>query len=273
MQNGWRYYNHALIPTTAPHEPVRNFEHGFWKNSLGGGIALFARWTEDFDCEREMPWWYVIKDTPFDINDLKAKRRYEIRKGQKNFDVRIISAEDYSEELYKITADAYTQYPEKYRPVVEHNSFIRGLKAWKKYRVYGAFNRENDKLCGYAWVNIHSSYIDFTCMKVSPEYERYGINAAIVCEILNSFEKQLENGIYICDGARASIHETNFQDYLEKYFGFRKAYCRLKMKYRFPIGLIVSILYPLRNQLENDGKISSKISNVLFYEKIARECK
>ena len=36
MQNGWRYYNHALIPTTAPHEPVRNFEHGFWKNSLGG---------------------------------------------------------------------------------------------------------------------------------------------------------------------------------------------------------------------------------------------
>lgn len=68
--------------------------------------------------EEETSWWYVIKDTPFDIHVLKAKRRYEINKGLKNFDVRIINANDYAKELYKITKSAYLQYPDKYRPSI-----------------------------------------------------------------------------------------------------------------------------------------------------------
>lgn len=45
------------------------------------GKPYLARWTSSFDCGHETNWWYVIKDTPFDINELKKKRRYEIRKG------------------------------------------------------------------------------------------------------------------------------------------------------------------------------------------------
>lgn len=82
-----------------------------------------------------------------------------------------------------------------------------------------------------------------------------------------------DGNFYICDGSRNSVHETNFQDYLEKYFGFRKAFCRLRMKYRFPIGLIVKGLYPFRSKIKKEGRISSKIANVLFYEEIVRKCK
>lgn len=40
MREGWKYYNHALIPTTAPHENVKNlmFDREFWENTRGGGI-------------------------------------------------------------------------------------------------------------------------------------------------------------------------------------------------------------------------------------------
>lgn len=40
MREGWKYYNHALIPTAAPHENVKNlmFDREFWKNTPGGGI-------------------------------------------------------------------------------------------------------------------------------------------------------------------------------------------------------------------------------------------
>lgn len=270
MQKGWRYYNHALIPTTAPHEMIEKPESGFWK--CGGGIALFARWTEDFDCKEETSWWYVIKDTPFDIYALKAKRRYEINKGLKNFDVRIIDACDYAKELYHVTKNAYLQYPEKYRPSIEYNSFLNSIDGWKKHRVYGAFHRESNKLCGYAWVDIYETYVDFACMKADPSYEKYGVNAAIVFGIVDSFNEKMDGHFYICDGSRNSVHETNFQDYLEKYFGFRKAFCRLKMKYRFPVGLIVRILYPWRDKFKKEGRISSKIANVLFFEEIVREC-
>lgn len=270
MQKGWKNYNHALIPTTAPHEIVEKPKKGFWKTG-SGGVALFARWTEDFDCNEQTSWWYVIKDTPFDITALKAKRRYEINKGLKNFDVRIINANEYTEELYDVTVEAYRQYPKKYRPIIEHDAFIKGVESWRNYKVFGAFYKESNRLCGYAWIAIHDSYVDFACMKVDPEYERYGINAAIVFRIVDLFNQRLNKEFYICDGARSSVHETNFQNYLEKYFGFRKAYCKLKMKYRFPVGVIVRVLYPWRKKIKNKGKFFSKVSSVLFYEEIARE--
>ena len=71
---GWRYYNHAVIPSSPPNAPLNltPLEDGsIWKI---GKTPLLARWTTNFDCGYETNWWYVIKDTPFDINVLKAKR-------------------------------------------------------------------------------------------------------------------------------------------------------------------------------------------------------
>ncbi len=81
----WRYYHRAVIPRTPPHvvPDLRPIEEGsIWK-IWGRGRPLLARWVTDFDCGYETNWWYVIKDTPFDIDALKAKRRYEITKGLK----------------------------------------------------------------------------------------------------------------------------------------------------------------------------------------------
>ena len=59
----WRYYNHALIPTCAPHEAA---DVSLWA-AHGGGTTFFARWTSDFDCGYETGWWYEVKDTPVDL--------------------------------------------------------------------------------------------------------------------------------------------------------------------------------------------------------------
>lgn len=59
---GWKYYNHAAIPTTAPHEKpnMKPLEDGsIWK--MAGGKPLFARYCTDWDCKEETEWWYVIK--------------------------------------------------------------------------------------------------------------------------------------------------------------------------------------------------------------------
>lgn len=127
MQNAWRYYNHALIPTTAPHEPVDKA-----KMNLRVSGVLFARWTEEFDCNKKNLWWYVIKDTPFDIKDLKVKRRYKINKGLKNFDVKVINASEFAEELFEITFLAYAQYPAKYRPIIDREKFKKDISGWGK---------------------------------------------------------------------------------------------------------------------------------------------
>ena len=77
---------------------------------------------------------------------------------------------------------------------------------------------------------------------------------------------------YICDGSRNINHETAFQNYLEKYFGFRRVYCRLHICYNPKISLQIKILFPLRKVLYVFDKISfvHLINSVMKIEEICR---
>ena len=274
--DGWRYYSRAAVPTTHPHEEVNMLpieDGNIWK--IDGGTPLLARWTTEFDCCHETNWWYVIKDTPFDINALKAKRRYEINKGNKNFNVKEIDPIQWGEELYKVTVAAYATYPKSYRPNVSYDQFAAAVKRWGYYKVYGAFSTENDELCGYVCLRkkeLNGKCIDFTVMKAMPEKEKLGLNAAMVCKMLDDHSDFLSSGGYICDGARSINHETAFQDYLEKYFGFRKAYCKLHISYNPKVKTAIRILYPIRKFLMAGDAIGGihQINSVLRMEEIVR---
>lgn len=214
----WKYYNRALIPAVAPHEniDVESLNNKqFWCENKR---ALFARWTSEFDCGCETNWWYVIKDTAFDITALKSKRRYEINKGKKNIEVKLIDVSEYAEELFDVTVAAYSSWPEKYRPSVDRNDFFETLKRWSEQIVYGAFSVGNEKLCGCAYLKEFDTYYAFVSLRVMPETEKLGINGAIVARILEDYTEKGQFSKYICDGARSIQHETAFQDYLEKYF-------------------------------------------------------
>lgn len=268
--NGWKYYNHAAIPTTAPHEPANISciaDKSVWKLP---GHPLFARWTSDFDCGYETQWWHVIKDTPLDVNSLKAKRRYEINKGKKNFIVKRIQPTQWVDALYRVTVAAYSQWPEKYRPQVEEARFRKEVSGWETAVVFAGFDREEGSLCGYGMLRESEHYARFVQLRVVPEAEKKAINAAMVAGILEYYAQRLEGDFYIDDGERAIRHETAFQDYLEKYFDFRKAYCHLKLAYRFPVGIGVKLLYPFRDKLNRNSKIGSLLYGVLKMEELSR---
>lgn len=234
-----------------------------------------ARWTTEFDCGYETNWWYVIKDTPFDINVLKAKRRYEINKGNRNFYVKEINPTETVENIYDVAVAAYAAYPESYRPNVTHDQFVSDVTNWDFYKVYGAYSVEDDSFCGYACLNkrdVTGNYINFTTMKAIPEKEKLGLNAAMVNKILVDHANFLSSGGYICDGARSVNHETAFQDYLEKYFEFRKAYCKLHVMYRPAVGILMKMIYPFRKLLKKMGstRIVGKLNALLRMEEIKR---
>lgn len=243
MIKGWKYYNHAMIPTTAPHVTVDT------TNVDNGSVfdikekPILARWTSDWDCGYETNWWYVIKDTPFDISAIKSKKRYEINRGIKNFIVREIQPTEFQEEIYVVTKAAYQTYPKSYRPHINHETFTDEVKKWDFYKTYGAFSVDDGLLCGYACLGLEDSYIDFCMMKAIPEREKYGLNAAMVYTILKDHEEFISNGGYICDGARSIQHETAFQDYLESKFEFRKAYCHLHIVYSSKFKLLIHFAY------------------------------
>lgn len=115
--------------------------------------------------------------------------------------------------------------------------------------------------------------MDFCVMKATPKKERLGVNAAIVCKILENHSEFLRVGGYICDGARSVQHETAFQEYLEKYFGFRKAYCHLNIIYNPKYSYIIRIAYKLRRALKKLDFIPAiRMANALLrMEEINRD--
>lgn len=274
---GWKYYNHAAIPTCAPHEvpdlaPV--MDGIIWKD-CDGKKTFFARWTTDFDCGVETDWWYVIKDTPFDLMEIKAKRRYEINKGNKHFDVqRLENPMVYAEELCNVQEEAFSAYPNKYRPTVDREKFKDTVAEWNKCDcyVYGAFSRKNNRLCGYAFLKKEEGILHFNVLKTCPESEKNAVNAAIVYKILQDFNAYLGSEFYICDGARNIVHETHFQEYLEKYFGFRKAYCNLHLKYNPKLEWLFLSLYRFRKIMKKFDSIGliHKINAVFNMHEITR---
>ncbi len=238
------------------------------------GTPLLARWTTDFDCGYETNWWYVIKDKHFDIGALKAKRRYEINKGIKNFDVKIIDPCEYKEELYLVQVAAFSAYPAKYRPTIDKKRFTKGIDRWNRFNVFGAFfQKETNELAGYALLSKENdSVLNFNVLKTKPVLEKYSVNAALVQKIVTHYTEFISGGGIICDGARSISHMTNFQNYLEKYFGFRKAYCHLHIRYNPKIKWLIKLLLPLRKALlafDGIGVIHS-INGVLKMEEICR---
>ena len=269
--DGWKYYNHAAIPTTAPHvmpnlKPVK--DGSIWK--IGGGTTLIARWPSDWDCGHETEWWYCIKDAPFDMSLLKSKRRYEINKGKKYFNVNRINPLIYKEELYRVTIAAYYGWPEKYKPKVYREAFYQQVEEWGKYDVFGGFGSETGELNGFALLIDYGSYVEFSVLRTEPKMEKMAINAAMVTGVLENYKDRFDGSFYINDGSRAIRHETAFQDYLEKYFGFRKSFCRLNVAYRRSFGIIVKLLYPLRKHIKAESGIGSQIAGILKMEEICR---
>lgn len=277
MNNGWRYYNHAIVPNCAPHEIPETesvTDGSIWKiYNTGGGTPLLVRWTSDFDCGFETNWWYCIKDDPFDINALKAKRRYVVNQGKRNFTVRRIDPRECAEELIQVQIKAFSAYPAKNRPAVNKEAQLAEFNAWSeqpdKNIVLGAFDREGI-LSGYCHVILHENYCGLASQKTDPSKEHLQINAALVTGVLEKIS--IGRSYYIADGARNVSHETHFQDYLEKYFGFRKAYCKLHIRYRPIVGAAVKILYPMRRLLKKLDSIGliHRINGVLLMEEIVR---
>lgn len=242
--NGWRIYNHALVPICPPdNDPNLDIinNKNIW--NINNQRILFIRWTDNFDINTETNFWYVIKDKPFDINILSSHYRNQIKKGIRNFEVKKINPFEYEKNLIEIQEKAYKEYDADAHKKIEKY-------VYEDCEYLGIFNNEKI-LVGYIVTYIKDKCINFSSMRTIPEYEKQGISEGAVYGLLNIYKKELENGMYINDGSRSVLHNTRFQEFLIKKFGFRKAYCRLNIVYNPIVQVVVLVLYPFRNIIKN----------------------
>ncbi len=260
MEKEWEYYNHALVPTTAPHvTPDTSWmkDRKKWKELADGHYPLFARWTTDFDCEEETEWYCLVKDTPFDMMSLKSNRRSLITRGLKRVDVKVITPADYAAQMANVLIKAWQSYDESYEEKDDRKRLTEEFKELTEKNLgnseyLGAFLKDTDTMIGYSIYDLHGDWVEYSVVKTDPEYLNTQVNAALAYFGLQRYMRPGVN--YILGGWRTMIHETNYQDYLLKNFGYRKAYCQLHITYRPWMKAAVAVLYPLRGMLEKYSK-------------------
>ena len=85
--------------------------------------------------------------------------------------------------------------------------------------------------------------------------------------------KVRESGVELAVNVGSGIEESESCIALAEKYDFRRAYCKLNVVYRKPIGVAVKILYPFRGVISKLKKYSlmKKIDAILLMESICRE--
>ena len=271
---GWKYYNHAAIPSTAPHEkineePIKNGD--IW--NIKGGKPLFVRYCTDWDCKEKTEWWYVIKEAPFTIEELTSKKRKHINQSLKKCNVFMINPNDYLEDLYEVYEAAFKGYENADNKKDFKQFRINCLREFEEdVDFWGGFSCEDNKLIGYMTIKKFSDCVESCTAKYHPDYLKYRISDAIHYIVLNEY-LNVQNKKYISSGSRNINHITKAQEYKIENFKFRKAYCKLHVIYKPILEIIIKIVYPFRKYIKKIDKsvIIHQIASVLEMEEIKRK--
>ncbi len=237
----------------------------------GGGTPLLARWHSDWDCGYETNWWYIVCYTPFEFERLSRKSRKNIRKALENCKVKKVNPCDCVEDLWRVFQEATERYS-NFAQTTTRDSFASMIaKAPDYWDFWGGYDKENNRMIGYKICSVYEEWVDFTASKYSTEFLKLRVSDALNYTALDYYLNE-SGKKYVSNGTRSVVHETNVQDYYQEHFNFRKAFCKLHIKYRFPVSFIIRILYLFRGTLKkhNTGKLH-KIVSLLAMEEIARE--
>lgn len=201
--------------------------------------ALLLRYTTHFDETDSQDWFFCLKDTPYDFDGLKSKRKNVVRRGVNNFTVKEIKLLDYVQDFCNLTNDAYQGYENPDRVTLEQmRKKAASIDQRDDYFVLGAFSNENQALVGYVWCHVNGKWITMSEQKAIRAYEKMGVNAALCHGLCTMYNERFSDCI-LCDGERNVLHKTAFQEYLIKYFGFRYAYCKLHVVFNPRFALVL----------------------------------
>ena len=271
----WKYYNHAAIPTTAPHEnpdltPLK--DGSIWH--IEGKKPLLVRYTTDWDCGYDTGWWYLIKDAPFDISTLSSNSRKHIKEAFRKVRVEKIDPKEYVDALYECYHQAYLGYKqadnedsyESFKRRCDKSALL-GLEFW------AGFAQDSGKLVGYLMLGPHEDWIEIYTSKFHPDYLKLRVSDALYAFVLDYYLNNQKKK-YVSSGSRSINHVTNTQEYKEQHFGYRKCYCHLHVLYRPFYKLIFKVLFLLRGIISALGSrftLAHRIVAVLKMEEIARK--
>ena len=250
-ESDFEIYRHAWRFGKAPHLEPQLIDSQCKALLKKGGWMV--RNTFAFDCNTPTEFWYLIKDSFGGMEEQSQNERKKLRHALRSFDFQLIDIELVRNKAYPIVKATFVDYDITDRPMNE-DVFKKYLDGCEKenFDFWGAFDVEMKELVGFCAVRIFEDCCEYGLIGFDPKYKHnatypyYGFFYK-----MNEYYLQEKKFRYVADGARSITEHSNVQPFLEKNFNFRKAYCKMKIKYKWWFGIIVRVLLPFRKLIWN----------------------
>lgn len=260
-----KLYKEVWVSEHAPHNTSKLTDEECKALFKRGGWAI--REIYDFDSPSETSFYAVIKDQFGDMEELSKKVRTKVRKALKTYEIRKATLDEMLRYGADIYYNAFAKYKGKCHPDSKENLEARfrmvaendDYDAWIMFRIEDhapvawSITHVFENMCEYETVKVDAAFLDST-------YPSYGLFFTMNQHYLG--ERKLS---YVNAGWRSVTLHSNIQPFLIEQFNFRKAYCKMNMRYKFPLNIAVSMLFPLRKILPH-----SKITTMLLQEAFSR---
>lgn len=230
---------------------------------IGGGYLV--RNVFDFDCGEETSFWYVIKDKFIPIESFTKKNRGYINKAHNLLNISLISKKEMLSDGYEVYESAFMKYGTNKGKMSKESFYQRIESTDDSYDFWGCRVKETGKLVAFLIAHRIGNYCEYETSKANPNYlPKYYPLYGLYFE-RDKYYLEEQNLKFVISGSRTITKHSNIQDFLIEKFGFRKAYCRLNLKYKWWFGIIVRILYPFRRFIK-----IAKVQSILNMEAMAR---
>lgn len=212
--------------------------------------GLMIRNTYDFDTKEETSFWFIIKDELEDISELPFSARRNVRRALRFYNIRKIDIKEFSEKAYPVIISAQKSYKIKTHHTTqkEFYSEIEQYITDNNKEFWSVERKDSGATVAMAINTVKCESCEYDTMRCNPEalrdrsYPYYGLIYEMNRHYLG--ERKFK---YVSDGSRSITEHSNIQPFLEYNFKFRKAYCKLRVYYKWWFGVVINVLFPFRN--------------------------
>lgn len=219
----------------------------------------------DFDCGEETSFWYVIKDKFGGMEELTSRTRNKVRKSLRLCEVRRVTKAELSEQGYEVHRSAAAAYKVKAHVPTRKEFEDRLANQDECYEYWGSFRKDNGQMIAFSMNDVENDYAEYQTFKAIPDFRTSHYAFYGLLYEMNRYYLEDKGLKFVNDGARSITNHSNVQPFLIDTFNFRKAYCRLNIKYKWWFGIIARILYPFRRFIK-----IAKVQAILNMEAMAR---
>ncbi|EPC04205.1 hypothetical protein L861_02510 [Litchfieldella anticariensis FP35 = DSM 16096] len=273
----WYAYQGFMMPAYLPHVvPKISTEQA--RRLLKASRHPFVRWTCGFDRTESSPWWFVVREGPYSLEQCSTNTRSKIRRGLKRLTVRRASLDEMREQGHSVCVQAAARYDTAgAASLPRHDDFQRRLEAAASYpdvvEYYAVF--QGERMVAFSENHLQSKAAFWENIWYVPDslrdYSSYALTHVMLDDYLNA--RGLD---YVTDGSRSIYHQTQVQNFFIGTFGFTRQFAKLEVAYTPLFGGLITSAYFLRHLLGSRTRgrfpILDKVGALLTQESIRRGC-